>query len=148
MVNNDFISEDITQNVFLKFFQNMTNIRNKDSIKYWLYTTARNEVYTYFRRNKIRSEKFSNSDIEDIEEESDENIEQIFEQKELRNMILSELEKLPIEQKDVFLLKEYGGLSYKEIAQLNKIDETLVKARLFRVRQKLIKRLSKKIIES
>ncbi|MEN8194339.1 MAG: sigma-70 family RNA polymerase sigma factor, partial [Bacteroidota bacterium] len=81
----------------------------------------------------------------EIEEESDENIEQIFEQKELRIMILSELETIPIEQKDVFLLKEYGGLSYKEIAKLNDIDENLVKARLYKVRQKLIKRLSKKL---
>ena len=52
---------------------------------------------------------------------------------------------MPEEQKDVYLLKEYGELSYKEIAKLLGIDEKLVKSRLFKVRQKLINSISKKI---
>lgn len=145
MVNDNLTCEDLVQNIFMKLFQNIDNIKNKDSIKYWLYTTARNEIYGHYRRKKLEREKFTDSDIEELEETSSENIEKIFEQKEFRNMILRELENLPIEQKDVFLLKEYGGLSYKEIAKLSDIDENLVKARLYKVRQKLIKRLSKKI---
>lgn len=145
MVNDTLTCEDLVQNIFMKLFQNLTNIKNKESIKYWLYTTARNEIYGHYRRKKLVSEKISNEDLKELEELSNENIEQIFEQKELRSLIIAELEKLPIEQKDVFLLKEYGGLSYKEIAKLSEIDENLVKARLYKVRQKLIKRLSKKV---
>ena len=145
MVNDTLTCEDLVQNIFMKLFQNLTNIKNKESIKYWLYTTARNEIYGHYRRKKLVSEKFSNEDLTELEELSNENIEQIFEQKELRSMIIAELEILPIEQKDVFLLKEYGGLSYKEIAKLSEIDENLVKTRLYKVRQKLIKRLSKKV---
>jgi DNA-directed RNA polymerase specialized sigma24 family protein len=40
-------------------------------------------------------------------------------------------------------LKEYSGLSYKEIATLMEIDKELVKSRLYKVRQKLINRISK-----
>jgi DNA-directed RNA polymerase specialized sigma24 family protein len=40
-------------------------------------------------------------------------------------------------------LKEYSGLSYKEIATLMTIDEELVKSRLYKARQKLINRISK-----
>ncbi len=145
MVNDTLTCEDLVQNIFMKLFQNLTNIKNKESIKYWLYTTARNEIYGHYRRKKLVSEKFSNEDLTELEELSNENIEQIFEQKELRSMIIAELEILPVEQKDVFLLKEYGGLSYKEIAKLTEIDENLVKTRLYKVRQKLIKRLSKKV---
>ena len=145
MVNDTLTCEDLVQNIFMKLFQNLTNIKNKESIKYWLYTTARNEIYGHYRRKKLVTEKFSNDDVTELEELSNESFEQILEQKELRSMILAELEKLPVEQKDVFLLKEYGGLSYKEIAKLSDIDENLVKARLYKVRQKLIKRLSKKV---
>ena len=145
MVNDTLTCEDLVQNIFMKLFQNLTNIKNKESIKYWLYTTARNEIYGHYKRKKLVSEKFSNEDLTELEELSNENIEQIFEQKELRSMIIAELEILPVEQKDVFLLKEYGGLSYKEIAKLTEIDENLVKTRLYKVRQKLIKRLSKKV---
>ena len=145
MVNDTLTCEDLVQNVFMKLFQNLANIKNKESIKYWLYTTARNEIYGHYRRKKLSNEKFSNEDVTELEELSNGDIEQIFEQKELRSMIIAELEKLPTEQKDVFLLKEYGGLSYKEIAKLTEIDENLVKTRLYKVRQKLIKRLSKKV---
>ena len=75
-----------------------------------------------------------------------ENIEYQFELKEMKNLILNELEKMSIEQKEIFLLKEYGGLSYKEISAISNIDENLVKSRLYKTRQKLINRLSK-IIE-
>jgi RNA polymerase sigma factor (sigma-70 family) len=44
---------------------------------------------------------------------------------------------------EVFILKEYSGLSYKEIASLLEIDEDLVKSRLYKARQKLINKISK-----
>ena len=44
---------------------------------------------------------------------------------------------------EVFMLKEYSGLSYKEIASLLEIDEDLVKSRLYKARQKLINKISK-----
>jgi len=60
-------------------------------------------------------------------------------------MILKELDNLPDEQKEVFILKEYTGMNYKEIADVMNIDTDLVKSRLYKTRQKLMKRLSKKI---
>ena len=69
-----------------------------------------------------------------------------FEQKEIRELILIELNKMSIEQRDVFLLKEYGGLSYKEIAAMTGTNEDLVKSRLHKTRQKLIKKLSPLLI--
>jgi len=61
----------------------------------------------------------------------------------MKKIILLELENISIEQKEIFLLKEYGGLSYKEIAVVSNIDENLVKSRLYKTRQKLIERISK-----
>jgi RNA polymerase sigma-70 factor (ECF subfamily) len=66
-----------------------------------------------------------------------------YENLELKKIIMNELELMPQEQREVYLLKEYSGLSYKEIAAIQNIDEELVKSRLFKTRQKLIKRISK-----
>jgi len=137
------VCEDLIQNIFLKLFENLKFIKNRESIKFWIYTTARNEVYTYFRKKKIDTAKFINEDSSEVEKKSNENIEYQFELKEMKNLILNELENISIEQKEIFLLKEYGGLSYKEIAVISKIDENLVKSRLYKTRQKLINRLSK-----
>ena len=86
--------------------------------------------------------KFTSEDTSDVEKISSENIEYQFELKEMKNLILNELEKMSIEQKEIFLLKEYGGLSYKEISAISNINENLVKSRLYKTRQKLINRLS------
>jgi len=74
---------------------------------------------------------------------SKENLEYQFELKEMKKLILNELDHISIEQKEIFLLKEYGGLSYKEISVISNIDENLVKSRLYKTRQKLISKLAK-----
>lgn len=147
MVNDRLTCEDIIQNVFLKLFENLKRIRNADSIQYWLFSTVRNEIYSYYRKKKVRIDQFSADDADEIDIESPDKIENDLDNKELNEIILNELNKMAIDQREVFLLKEYGGLSYKEIAEVMNIDEELVKSRLFKTRQKLIKRLSKIIME-
>jgi RNA polymerase sigma-70 factor (ECF subfamily) len=143
MVGNRMLCDDLIQNIFMKLFENLDSIKNRESIKFWIYTTARNEVYTYFRKKKIDTTKFISEDSSEIKLSSGENIEVQFELKEMKNLILKELDSYSIEQKEIFLLKEYGGLSYKEIAAISNIDENLVKSRLYKTRQKLIERISR-----
>jgi RNA polymerase sigma-70 factor (ECF subfamily) len=138
MVGNRMLCDDLIQNIFMKLFENLDSIKNRESIKFWIYTTARNEVYTYFRKKKIDTTKFISEDSSEIKLSSGENIEVQFELKEMKNLILKELDSYSIEQKEIFLLKEYGGLSYKEIAAISNIDENLVKSRLYKTRQNLI----------
>ncbi len=140
------LAEDIVQNVFLKLYDNMDTIRNKNSIKFWLFTATRNEILTLFRSKKVKSDQFNVSDVNEIEIASNELLQDQIEKKELGEIILNELEKENEEQREVFFLKEYGGLSYKEISDLMKISEDLVKSRLYNTRQRLINRL-KKIIK-
>lgn len=147
MVNDRLMCEDIIQNVFLKLFENLNRIRNKDSIQYWLFSTVRNEIYSYYRKKKIRIDQFGSDDADEIEIESPDKIENELDNKEMKELILNELNKMGIDQREVFLLKEYGGLSYKEIAEVMNIDEELVKSRLFKTRQKLIKKLTKIVLE-
>lgn len=147
MVNDRLTCEDIIQNVFLKLFENLNRIRKSESVQYWLFSTARNEVYSYYRRKKIRLDQFGAEDSDEIEIDSGERLILDFEQNELRELVNKELNRMAIDQREVFILKEYGGLSYKEIAGVMNIDEELVKSRLFKTRQKLILRLSKIVTE-
>jgi RNA polymerase sigma-70 factor (ECF subfamily) len=147
MVNDRLTCEDIIQNVFLKLFENLKRIRNSESIQFWLFSTVRNEVYSYYRRKKVRLDQFGAEDSDEIEIDSGERLALTIEQNEMRELVNKELNRIPIEQRELFILREYGGLSYKEIADVMNIDEELVKSRLFKTRQKLIKRLSKIVTE-
>lgn len=136
-------ADDIVQDVFIKLFENLDNIHNKQSIQFWLFKTARNEMMSFFRSTKTKKLFSEAVDIEEIEIGSEVSLEDEIENKELNKLILSELENMNEDFREVFVLKEYAGLSYKEIASLLSIDEDLVKSRLYKVRQKLINKISK-----
>ena len=57
MVGSAMTAEDIVQNVFMKLFEKMDSIKSFESIRFWLLKTARNEVYSYFRKTKSRKEE-------------------------------------------------------------------------------------------
>jgi RNA polymerase sigma-70 factor (ECF subfamily) len=143
MTGNKMVTEDIIQNLFLKFFENISLIRNEESIPFWLFKTARNEVFIYFRSVKREFQSIDFDDTEEFDIESDDRIDEIYEVKEVSLLLQKELDLLHPVQKEIFILKEYGNLSYKEIAELLNIDENLVKSRLFKTRRKLISKLSK-----
>ena len=140
------LTDDIVQNVFIKLYQNLDSIRNKQSIQFWLFKSARNELYTLFRNTKLKKLYNEAEDYDEIEIEDTASVSDEFEIKELNKLIMNELEKISPEQKEIFILKEFSGLSYKEIAVIMEIDEELVKSRLYKVRQKLIKRISKLVL--
>jgi len=136
-------ADDIVQDVFIKLFENLNNIHNKQSIQFWLFKTARNEMMSFLRNTKNKK-LFSNSvDIDEVEIEDKTLLADEIENAELKELILNELEIMNADFREVFILKEYSGLSYKEIASLLSIDEELVKGRLYKARQKLINKISK-----
>ena len=139
---DEMIAEDVIHNIFMRFYDSYSEIRDINSINFWLFKSARNEYYNYYRKNR-RLTEYSEEILNDIDSDSD--LESQTELKDYKRLIFAELEKVPEDQKEVYLLKEYGGLSYNEIAETLQIDVNLVKSRLYKVRQKLIDKISKLI---
>lgn len=132
IVRAEVLAEDIMQNVFLKLYDNMSRIRHTELIEIWIFRTARNEAYTHFRKNKVEEDI---SNYESVLPSS--NLIYDLEQQELIDLIEEELKQMDSAQSEVYYLKEYSGLSYKEIAEIMEITEDLVRSRIFKVRQKL-----------
>ncbi len=134
VMKSDILAEDIVHNVFLKLYDNLDRIRNTEFVEVWIFTTARNEIFSHFRKQKNRI----NEPIEFHEEKIfTNNLYTDFERKELIDFIEDELKSMDESQSEVYYLKEFSGLSYKEIAQIMNITEDLVRSRIFKVRQKL-----------
>ena len=95
----------------------------------------------YYRRKNISFDRFDTDDSDEPEIISDYDLNEILDQAEIKKIIEIELKNLSPEQSEVYVLKEYSGLSYSEIAGITGSDEKLVKSRLFKTRQKLIKKL-------
>jgi RNA polymerase sigma factor (sigma-70 family) len=143
MLNDKMHADDIVQDVFIKLFENLNDIHNKQSIQFWLFKTTRNEIFSFLRNTKNKKLISQAVDIGELEIENKNSLADEIENAELKKLILKELEIMNEDFSEVFILKEYSGLSYKEIASLLNIDEDLVKSRLYKARQKLINKISK-----
>ena len=55
LVGNNYEAEDLAQETFIKAFQKFESLKEKDKVKSWLYSIARNVTIDYFRKNKHRS---------------------------------------------------------------------------------------------
>lgn len=143
MFGDKMRADDVVQDVFIKLFENLNSINNKQSIQFWLFKTTRNEIVGFLRSNKNKSLITHSVDLEELEIKEPTLLTEEYENKETNKLILDELDKMNEDFREVFVLKEYSGLSYKEIASLLNIDEDLVKSRLYKARQKLINKISK-----
>ncbi len=143
MLKNKDVAADVVQETFLKLFENLDSIREHEKIKIWIFTVARNEVFGIFRSKASKSANIDEAEFENKLKEDEKTIPEKFELKELSQIIEAELNKIPELSKDVFVLKEYGGLSYSEIAEITDRTVSSVKSRLFKTRKKLIKEISK-----
>ncbi|MGE5683390.1 MAG: RNA polymerase sigma factor [Bacillota bacterium] len=138
IVRSEMLAEDIVHNTFMKLYDNLNHIRNYERIEIWIFTTARNEAFSHFRKKINKYEQ----DIELIgEKASSENFYNELETKELIDIVEKELGRMDPSQSEAYYLKEYSDLSYKKIAEIMNITEDLVKSRIFKVRQKLRKAL-------
>ncbi len=142
MTGNIGTSEDIAHTVFLKFFENLNSIRNLETPQFWLFRTARNEIYKFYKNKRIHVDQYHAADTEGLELEGSANPEIEYEEKELFELINRELDNIPAVQREVYILKEYSGLNYKEISEITGIEENVLRKRFFDARNKLIDRLS------
>jgi RNA polymerase sigma-70 factor (ECF subfamily) len=137
---NPYDAEDLTQDVFLKAYQNIGTLRNPSISKEWLLRIARNTCLDHKKR-KLFSREFSRSkpDNEMADSYEQNNPEASASLAEQVQNLKKAVSRLPKKQKEVFVLREYGHLSYQEIACTLDIKEGTVMSRLNRARQAVLK---------
>lgn len=123
---------DVFQETFIKFHAS-AKIERKDDIQNivgYLLAIARNQCMNLKRKEKpttISYEDFMSS-VDDEEQN---------EKEELLDLIHKALETLPDDYKEAFILREYQGLTYNEIAELTNVSVPNVKIRVHRAKLKI-----------
>ena len=145
MTSDRLTAEDISQNVFLKLFENFDKIKDKSKTDIWVFKTAKFEVFNFYRGKRVRVDQFGVEDSDELEISSDTDVLEVIELKDFKEKLEAEINGLPFEQREVFVLKEFGGLSYEQISTVIEINEDLVRSRLHSARRKLIAKLSKAV---
>lgn len=117
---NKFIADDMMQEVLIKTWKGLKRYDEKKRFASWLFTIAHNVAVDKSRR------KNHFNPIEDIESFQDTRSNDPHEklvEKETQELLERAVMKLPDKQKEVFLLRKNGEMTFKEIAEL--MDESI-----------------------
>lgn len=146
-------AEDLTQDVFLKIYSNLTSFDTaRGSLQVWITTMTRNLLVDNFRRTKNLRVTGS---LDEGWDESDElrpadrlaahtpSPHETAAQKELAKMVQDALAKVSVELREAVILRDLQDMDYKEIAQVLEIPEGTVKSRISRGRAELARLLER-----
>jgi RNA polymerase sigma-70 factor (ECF subfamily) len=150
-LNNREAAADATQEVFLRVVKNAPRWERKAKFTTWMYTVARNFLIDEARKARFRRTESLNQPLARDEDGGDERIDRveaeqvpsdrIADSKRMREAIDEAVDALPDEQREVFCLRQYQGMAFKEIGLAVGVGENTVKSRMRYALQSLRKAL-------
>jgi len=147
-------AEDATQEVFLRVVQNATEFKHEARFTTWLYAIARNLCIDQLRKSKHRRHpslnqprNLANADgptmLETMPTNSPEaDAERALTSSHVARTVVTAVEGLPDDQREVFLLRQLAGLPFKDVAEIVGVGENTVKSRMRYALERLQQALS------
>lgn len=136
LTHNDQDAEDVVQEASLRAMRFIGSYRGGDS-KAWLLKIVRNTCYTWIQKNRERLPTLSFDDEAHNLASDTLNPEAIVLQKVDIELLREALAELPVEFREVLVLREMEGLNYREIGEIVDIPLGTVMSRLARARKRL-----------
>jgi RNA polymerase sigma-70 factor (ECF subfamily) len=138
--------EDVGQEVFLRLYFSLDQLRSPEVFEPWLYRLTVNAAYDYLRKQRRRQE----SRMADLSEQQVMIADAVAGSKlehedrrrqQVRETVDALLGAVSEEDRILLTLKEVEGLSLKELEVIYNVKENALKVRLFRARQRVLKSL-------
>ncbi len=144
--------EDVAQEVFLRLYFSLDQLRTAEVFEPWLYRLTVNAAYDYLRKHRRRPE----SRMADLSEQqvvladakqggrADHDARQ---QTQVRETVDALLSAVSESDRILLTLKEVEGLSLKELEKIYRVNENALKVRLFRARQRVLKACNRRPVD-
>ena len=136
--NDKYLSEELTQETFLRAMNSISRYNEKCKLSVWLCQIAKHILYQEFEKN-------SKKKIVNIDENMDlvsTSIEELIIKKENKKDIYRAIQGLEGLTKEVVYLRLTGELSFKEIGEILDKSENWARVTFFRGKEKLVRRIS------
>lgn len=142
MTGNHLDADEIVQEVLIVLYNKLKTFEFKSSLYTWIYTITNSRSINFLNRKKIKR-FFSFDDVSSELNYSKDILEDIND-KQLLEKVEKSLQKLPVKQREVFILRNFNEMSYEEIAQVTGKSIGALKANHFHALNKLKELLNDK----
>ena len=119
-------TDDILQNTFIKVYRNIDKFKGESKLYSWMYRIATNETITYLnlksKRIQIDSEELQSQLVDSLESDI------YFEGDEIQLKLQKAIATLPQKQQEVFNMKYFQELKYREMSLILETSEGALKA--------------------
>lgn len=143
---NYSVSEELTQEVFLKVYQNLSSFRSSGgTFRNWMMRVGRNLIIDHYRAHKKEKHVAGSEELEALDFQGRSGMptpDEALRANRDAERIYKSLGTLSIELKEAVVLRDIEGYSYREMAEMLEIPEGTVKSRINRGRIELAKALS------
>ena len=151
-VQNIEDAEEITQDVFLKVHESLSDFKENSSLKTWLYRITINQSLDFIKKKNSKKRFFifgkkSQNEFELINISNFEHPGILLEQQEDAKVLFLVINSLPVNQKTAFILSKVDGLSNPEVSEIMEISISAVESLIFRAKKELKEKLSNKFEE-
>ncbi len=136
MTGNHLDADEVTQEVLIVLYKKLKGFRFESSLSTWIYKITSTRCINQLRRNKMKKYLFLDDDTAK-ELKTDDNLFKSIEDKEKLKKLDSVLTRLPVKQKEVFILRRFDELSYDEISKITGISHGGLKANYFHALKKV-----------
>jgi RNA polymerase sigma factor (sigma-70 family) len=136
LTHNDADAEDVVQEAYLRAFRFFDGFHGEDG-RAWLLAIVRNTTYTWMQRNRSPELNMPLDDELHEVKSNDLNPEALLLQKADAQMLRHAVDELPVEFREVLVLRELNEMSYKQIAVIVELPLGTVMSRLARARKRL-----------
>jgi len=130
------LADDLTQETFVRIHRSRGNFAPGAAALPWMFAIARNAFLDHARRESVRRSSRSKL-VQSPEAAKDTQGDEVLSGREMLDVVRSTLERLPMLQRDAFVLIRFEGLSVSEAAQVLGATEAAVKVRAFRAYEAL-----------
>lgn len=129
---------DCAQETFIKVYENIRKFKHLSSFKTWLYRIAVNTCKNRLASGQFKIYQKTDYINEKIEIESSSDSPAVhFEKQRLQKIVQDAIDKLPLDQKQLIILRDIQQLSYQEIKEITGLPEGTIKSKISRAREKL-----------
>ncbi len=129
-------AEEICQEAFVRYLRHQHELSDEQSARYWLIRVAKNLAFNRVKRS-ARERRAYERLLNDTSGDAGDSVTRPLDRQNTQEAVQIAIQRLPLDAREIIVMREYGGLSYREIAAVLGTTEGTVKVRAYRARKKL-----------